>query len=120
MCEILTRKDGKFRWDAQLQDALFELYIPDWRVPEPIPERIRVNVCLNGKATGIIEEDVVANPDLRNRNIMAEARFREEKTKTHRYDAIGEPNQTEIGNPFIPFSLLPSRPERVWLYVEWL
>ena len=123
MSEILMfekETDHKFRWDAQIEDGIFELYIPKWRVPEPTPERIKVDIRLVGKSTEITIEAVVANPDLKNRSIMALAEYREEMTQTFRYDAVGESNETEIGDPYIPKSLLPSRPERIWLSVEWL
>src|SRR5579883_3198195 len=45
-CRLLTDKltDRKVRWNAEYDDAPFELYIPRWRVPDPIPTVIYVTI----------------------------------------------------------------------------
>ena len=49
MIEILADHkgtDSKLRWDADINGAPFELYIPKWRVPDPVPSVIRVRYIL--------------------------------------------------------------------------
>jgi len=44
LLESRKETENKLRWDAQLTDAVFSLYIPKEQVPDPWPGRIRVRV----------------------------------------------------------------------------
>jgi len=121
-CKVTERK---FRWDAMVDDTRFELYIPDWRVPEPIPPRVRVVIYLPGDELPDISQleysEAVSAPERLQSPILARVRFVSVHTKTHRFDPIGDPKQREIGSPYIPTSLLPAEiPAELTISVEWL
>jgi hypothetical protein len=42
-----------------------------------------------------------------------------EHTETIRYAPIGDPTYWEIGEPYIPRSLIPSEPELIEIEVRW-
>lgn len=131
MQEILAyfkETENKWRWDAILNDekgekAIFELYIPKWRVPEPYPEKIRVKIgepheFPNKKYFN--REDIEQNAELKNNRIYAEVKRFSEHKKTIRFNPIGDEKNWEIGSPYIPFQLLPDEDiEHICLSVEW-
>ena len=41
--EAAKETDNKLRWDVDIDDTRFSLYIPKWRVPQPWPSRIWVD-----------------------------------------------------------------------------
>jgi hypothetical protein len=43
--ESAKSTDNKLRWDAPVEDAVFNFYIPKWRVPTPWPRKIGVSLC---------------------------------------------------------------------------
>jgi hypothetical protein len=54
LLESRKETENKLRWDAQLTDAAFSLYIPKEQVPDPWPGRIRVRVeALEGRRPGL-------------------------------------------------------------------
>ena len=38
--DLFKSTDNKLRWDEDVDGIKFELYIPKWRVPEPVPPTI--------------------------------------------------------------------------------
>jgi hypothetical protein len=110
--------DLKLVWSAGTSNARFYLYVPKWRVPEPWPALINVRI------TDILTEwekykpltPTVArkNPELLEKPILAKIGYTELHTETFRYDPF-DVKEPEIGNPYIPMSLLPSEPPKVLL-----
>ncbi len=123
MREILAfhkATERKYRWDA----APLELYIPQWRVPEPVPDSIAVRIYTeaeyNKKIERVGQAAVSTNPDLRKKRIAARVVRHSEKTKTVRYDPAEGYGQPEIGSPYIPITLLDSPyAEFLIIEVEW-
>ncbi len=114
---------NKIRWDAVVDDAQFELYIPKWRVPDPLPVRIFVEVSHAESANEWKRYDPLTPPSKeedRNRPILALVERVCKQTKTVRFKPRGDPNNCEIGEPYIPFTLLPDPlADRVLIKVEW-
>ena len=116
--------DNKCRWDALVDDTPFELYIPKWRIPYPVPGKVLIRIFTNKKNVPFSKtytpDDVLENPDVRKEPIFAEVEFTREHTKTFRYDPIGDNRKWEIGSPYIPKSVLESEKiEKLYLNVEW-
>lgn len=128
MHEILAiRKETeqKFRWDALVGDAPFELYIPKWRVPDIVPSRIKVKVMRDDEiqVTGstLTQEEVRADPDLKKRDIYSRVEYDREHTKTVRYKPIGDEQNWEIGSPYVPKAILADEfPSILQIVVEWV
>ncbi|MDP9222328.1 MAG: hypothetical protein M3P18_00450 [Actinomycetota bacterium] len=112
--------DNKLRWDVQLADAVFSLYIPKEHVPDPWPGRIRVKI----KALESQSGEGSGQPRLsKTQLIEAIVELFERKTKTVRYRPQGEPSDWEIGEPYVPFETLEKLstqiPAALKLVVEW-
>jgi len=124
-CEYDKDTDNKYRWKAMVGNAPLLMYIPKWRVPDPRPQWISVEifepaddlcpiVLLHGK------KEVEANQRLRFVPITAEVIYKEDMTLTARYDPVLEGNDArEIGSPYIPFALCDSRPKRLAIVIKW-
>ena len=110
---------NKYRWDADCDGAPFEIYIPKLRVPEPIPEIIQVGIYnIEDKQFGSITGIQVPNSDV-SKPIIALLKFKDEKTKTVRYDPMNE-FKLEIGSPYIPISLLTfPYPDKLTIKIDW-
>ncbi len=110
--------DNKLRWETDVDGVNFKLYIPKARVPYPWPKRILVRVCDIDQPSG--NEAVQPDDPTLERGITATVRKVREHTETVRFDPDGDPNDWEIGSPYIPFSLLPRRSaENLQLQVWW-
>lgn len=116
---------GTFRWDAMVDDTRFELYIPNWRVPLPVPQRVRVEIFLPGDnhpgLSQLKQGETISAPGRRQSPIVVRVQRIEEHARTYRYDPIGDYKLREIGNPYIPKTLLPAEaPSELTISVEWL
>jgi len=112
--------EGKLRWATYVpaDDTKFELYIPKWRVPTPWPGTIFVRVALAPTSTPVSSRSqggeqsrlepirVTVTPDRRH-------------TRTFRYTPVGNPQEWEIGQPYIPYSLIPRGSANLIIEVEW-
>jgi hypothetical protein len=103
--------ENKLRWDADIDKVRFSLYIPKWRVPEPWPEVILVGVSDQlGRYTDyspLNRKSGKADSSLRKRPILAILHRVNDHTETIRYAPSGDPKDWEVGEPYIPYSLLP-------------
>jgi len=98
--------DNKLRWQAEIEGVQFKLYIPKRRVPRPWPKRIRVRISeLHTKAERAVGRAMLE--DLK-RPIVAIVDKVAEHTQTVRFRPQGDPNNWEIGEPYIPNNLLPN------------
>lgn len=113
MLAYTKKTENKYRWDSIEFDTVFSLYIPKWRVPEPKPSSIYVNLfnfkSYNKSIVNYSKNDIEIHPELRNRSIVSVIKWTSEHTKTARFDPIIGLNDAEIGSPYIPFDLLPDR-----------
>ncbi|SRR6266571_3118684 len=109
--ESAKETDNKLRWDAFIDDTKFSLYIPKWRVPEPWPEVILVGVSdkLDRYKGYVPVSQAIAekDPSALKRPILAALSWVSDHTKTVRYAPDGDPKKWEVGEPYIPYSLLP-------------
>ncbi len=120
LLESRKETENKLRWDAQLTDAVFSLYIPKEQVPDPWPGPIRVMVeALEGRRPERSREP----RSIKTQPIEAIVEQFEEKTKTVRYRPQGDPSDWEIGEPYVPFEVLESLstqiPPILRLVVQW-
>ena len=114
--------DNKLRWGVYVEEdeTMFSVYIPKWRVPHPWPLRIFVSVR---------EWQPLALPGLtpagaRSEHLEHVIRVAVSRvsrhTRTSRFSPLGDPKDSEIGDPYIPFSLLPSGdPQKVIIEISW-
>jgi hypothetical protein len=102
--------DNKVRWVARTGETTFDLYIPKWRVPKPWPERIAVTTSLP------IDQDLTRfvgglNEKVKDKTLPITSIVDRvsDHTKTVRFRPRGEAADWEIGEPYIPYVLLPKR-----------
>jgi|SRR6266550_2864190 len=119
--EKTKETENKVRWDADVGGTPFELYIPKWRVPEPWPALIRVEVSDHaGYKPSSLSPSVAQNaPDRRNDPIIARVKKFKEHTETIRYQPEGIASDWEIGEPYVPFSMTYGRKEHLTILVHW-
>jgi len=124
LLEYEKETENKLRWDAKVDNTIFELYIPKWRVPKPWPSKIHVDIvpitAEQNNSDRITSKKIMENPTLVTKHIVADVVFEEEHTKTIRYCPEGEQKDWEIGKPYIPFALTHNRAERLRINVEWI
>jgi hypothetical protein len=138
--------DQKLRWDEDIDGTKFELYIPKWRVPEPTPAIVSVKIYdassfdpeqqftpsqkIQLSEAGLPDDQIreldTWLPATRNaephsdRPIIAAVEFDRIHTQTVRYQPTGDPERWEIGQPYVPISvLLFPYPRRLILLVTW-
>ena len=126
MIEMLRLKketDRKVRWDAEVDEVKFELYIPKWRVPEPWPSRIYVKIEPEGPPKRSerhhTKVDFESSSSLRTSSIVSYVERFEKHTETLRYRPLGDDDEWEIGEPYIPYSLTCDCADYLKLTVEW-
>ena len=125
MTEILMyskETDNKYRWDVDIGETKFELYIPKWRVPNPVPQRIKVDLYYPPNLPNVYHlscELALTDPDLCKLPIIAEVCHHSGLTQTVRFDPIDQ-KEPELGSPYIPFQLIPDgHIERIVICVQW-
>jgi hypothetical protein len=125
-CTYNKETDNKYRWDAMVDNAPLEIYIPKWRVPDPYPQWISVQIFEPAASRCPIvvlhsKKEVEANQRLRLVPITAEVTFTEVKELTVRYDPVLVGNDArEIGSPYIPKTLLDDPPQtQLVIVINW-
>lgn len=112
--------DNKLRWWADVEGVCFQLYIPKWRVPTPWP--VRLEVVVDPQAASPETDRRLTSPCSRELEgpIIATLEKVREHTETVRYRPIGDQDSWELGEPYVPYAVLPApSPERVRLEVRW-
>lgn len=114
MTEFLAYRketENKFRWDTVIDGVKFSLYIPKWRVPETAPSTICVKIYPLAQwpagAKKYTRSQIEQQPHLKREKIVAQVIKCRDHTKTVRFDPVGEPENWEIGSPYIPETALP-------------
>ncbi len=109
--------DRKLRWAAEVDDgAVFELYIPKEQVPEPWPGRIYVEIW----GPDDTPQPRTSVRQSNNEAIVEAVRWVRNHTKTARYRPLGDSSTWQLGEPYIPYALLPDPPpSQVLLKVRW-
>ena len=113
------KTDNKLRWARFIDEDKneFKLYIPKWRVPEPWPARIRVSItAANSGSTPARPKDSINPIDPIRLRIIRHTT----KVRSVRFTLPGKPDSWELGEPYIPYSLLPSPDVKVLdIEVHW-
>lgn len=76
---------NKFRWITKIDDVPFKLYIPQWRVPNPIPSTIKISLFtspLPESKQAVTPALTASNPNLRMLPIVSHVNFCSEHSKT--------------------------------------
>ncbi|MFZ6021097.1 MAG: hypothetical protein ACOYXO_15970 [Chloroflexota bacterium] len=113
--------ERKLRWSAQIEEdqTNFHLYIPKWRVPKPWPGRIYVTISLFDDSLSDWTPKKTHTRNLE-KNIQTVVKPFRNHTKTRRYKPLGDQSEWEIGEPYIPYSLIPEDFDHLLLLeVEW-
>ena len=106
--------DNKLRWVADVDGVAFQLYVPKWRVPHPWPNRIRVFISEPSTSPGSSPSDKPENA------IVAIVERVKDHSQTVRFAPAGDPKKWQIGEPYIPYGLLPNPSvQRLRVDVEW-
>ena len=99
--------DNKHRWITDVDGVAFKLYIPRAALPDPPPPRIRVWVEKDSRRAT-------------NANTKAVVELKEKHSNTIRYAPVGDPKEWQIGEPYIPVTVLDRPwPERLHIAVSW-
>ncbi len=123
-CTYYKDTSGMHRWDVKIEGVTLEIYIYKWRVPDPYPSRISVEIFNRAEFSQSIypldRKEVNANPQLCYKPITAEVDFLENHTRTAKYDPVLGKGKREIGNPYIPYTLLSDPlPTRLVIVINW-
>ena len=110
---------NKLRWSTRVEEdnAVFEFYIPKWRVPEPWPGRIFVGIEPFSSEPSNFTQSPCDNFD--NPIKVLVKRFSEDPTKTVRYRQLGDKSDWQIGEPYIPKRLIPPDSHFLIIEVKW-
>jgi hypothetical protein len=130
-CKIIKETKNKIFWETVIDSvdregnpcqSEFRLYIHKWRVPEPCPEIIYVKIepsQLQEKPNFLTIDEVLDDPSLRANPIVALIHAFKPHTVTLRYHPIGDHNEWEIGEPYIPYDLTHNQSEYLKITIEW-
>lgn len=145
--DLVKSTERKLRWDEDIDGTKFELYIPQWRVPQPIPPLISVKIydaslidtssqLSPSQIAGLMKAGLTAEQireidswlpierspkDRLDRPIIAAVAFDRVHTQTVRYSPIGDPDVWELGQPYVPTSELGfPYPIRLIVRVGWV
>jgi hypothetical protein len=114
--------DNKLRWAREIEadGTEFKLYIPKWRVPKPWPKKVFVRISKGSSGTTTFPGSGSAPPVSPGTPIRATLRRYRNMARSVRFTPLGNPDEWELGEPYIPYSLLPdSEAEYVTIEVHW-
>lgn len=121
--EAAKETDNKLRWDAEVEGVSFSLYIPKWRIPDPWPSRIWVDIFPRRAAgddlPNLTRADTERDSTLRHEPIIATVEYFKDHGNAIRYQSTGDPKAWEIGEPYIPLALTGGGSRRLRLIVLW-
>ena len=115
--------DNKLRWNSDIDGVEFKLYIFKWRVPQPWPSRIYVNI--EPVPPGFMPQQkrrtqVDRDPSLAEAPIIAKVTRYSDHTETVRLQPVGDPKEWEIGEPYIPKNIdLVEQSDELLIRIEW-
>jgi len=117
--------DNKYVWTVNLDKVEFNLYIPKWRTPEPVPEKVLIKIHLPSEELidkkFVSKNDIQLYPQLKKEKIYSDVHRISNHSQTVRFDPKGNSNDWEIGSPYIPKSLLNDQDlNELSLVIEWL
>ena len=113
------------RWDAWVEEdkTFFEFYIYKRRVPQPWPARIFVSIDSYTDDPSNFTQNPYDSDNLNNPIEVLVERVDEYYTKTDKYTPVGDKKDWQIGEPYIPESILTSEfsstPDFLKIEVNW-
>jgi hypothetical protein len=111
-------------WSSQQYAPGLDLYIASWRVPGPIPEKVRVRIYENGESvlreSGPDRDAVLRDPDLRNTGLTVKLRRVGKSAEAVLFHPLGEPADWPIGSLNVPKRALQNKNIRdIALVIDW-
>lgn len=108
-------------WEYKQDKTISKLYIPKWRVPEPIPTIVSVSVDThNGfEENRISERDILRNPQKKRLPIVVLGERVSDHQYTIRFDTNNYNNQ--INSLYVPYTFLEENLDikKVMIKVQW-
>lgn len=104
------------RWDVWVDKTLFEFYIFKSRVPQPPPARIFVTIeAFAGDPSEFTQSLCKRENPIK---VLVKP-FEEHLPSTVRYRQLGDRGDWQIGEPYIPSSLIPRDSHFLIIEVNW-
>ncbi len=120
LMQLYTETPRKLVWKNVSGPVPFSLYIPKWRVPEPVPREILVRV---GMRFSVVPSPVFKRGCLQGTSVPIQVRVHRvcENVNSVRFAPRGTTYDREIGEPYIPFDSLPCwNAQALCIEVQWL
>ena len=113
-----------YRWKTIVDNAPLEIYIKKWRVPDPCPSHISVEIFELDEGPRSInylyQEELLANPELFSDPIVARITYNEKRSVTFMYKSDLNDDVREAGDIFIPQKYLNMlHPKRLIIVINW-
>jgi hypothetical protein len=124
MYELLAERwPSTLCWAVRGEGEEILIYIPSWRVPQPIPRRIRVRIYENGegKLHGPPAAEEVAEPELDKRQAIVVRLLRKcTENDRVRFEPKGNPSSWPVGSLALPVGILRDKRIRdLSLAIDW-
>ncbi len=123
-CKYDKETETMYRWKTIVDNAPLEIYINKWRVPDPCPSHISVEIFdlpeYPQSINYLYQEELLANTELYNNSIAARVTFNEDCSLTFKYKTDLNDDVRETGDLFIPKTLLGTLPpKRLIIVINW-
>ena len=123
-CKYDKETENMYRWKTIVDNAPFQVYINKWRVPDPCPSHISVEIFELDKRPRSInylyQEELLANPELFSDPVVARITYNEKRSVTFMYKSDLNDDVRETGDIFIPQTLLGTLPpKRLVIVISW-
>jgi len=109
--------ENKLRWSTFVEndETGFHFYIPKWRVPEPWPGRVFVGIqSFDGDPSTFVSSTFTQ--EIIEDSIKVLLKPVKAHGRTVRYAPLGDQAEWQVGEPYIPYSLIP--PDSHYLIIE--
>ena len=123
-CEHDKETENMHRWRKIIDNEPLQIYINKWRVPNPYPSRISVEIIKlderNRFVNYLYPEELYVNPELFRNPIITRITYNEKRSVTFKYKTDLNKDVRETGDIFIPQKLLSlSPPKRLIIVINW-
>jgi len=123
-CKYDKETENMYRWKTIIDNAPFQVYINKWRVPDPCPSHISVEIFdlpeYPQSINYLYQEELLANPKLFSDPIVARITYNEKRSVTFMYKSDLNDDVHETGDIFIPQTLLGTLPpKRLVIVINW-
>lgn len=123
-CKYDKETENMYRWKTIIDNAPFQVYINKWRVPDPCPSHISVEIYdlpeYPQSINYLYQEELLANPKLFSDPIVARITYNEKRSVTFMYKSDLNDDVRETGDIFIPQKYLNMlHPKRLIIVINW-